>query len=263
MDATQIEQVIVNLAINARDAMPDGGSLTIETANVVLDKTYITSHLAVQPGEYVLLAVSDTGNGMSEEVQTHIFEPFFTTKAEGKGTGLGLATVFGIVKQNGGDIRVYSEEGIGTTFKLYLPHAGEAALPVSRPETETEFPTGNETILLVEDNAPVRKLFCKILKDLGYTLLEAENGQEALQAAAHYSGPIHLLLTDVIMPDMTGQVLAKTLPQTHSDMKILFMSGYTDEVVARHGVLDSGAAFVQKPLSAAKLARKVRTVLDN
>jgi PAS domain S-box-containing protein len=262
VDPTQMEQVVVNLAVNARDAMPDGGHLTVETANVELGEDYVAGHLGGKPGNYVLLAISDTGVGMSEEVQTRIFEPFFTTKEHGKGTGLGLSTVFGIVKQSGGDIHVYSEEGVGTTFKVYLPRAGEAvALPIP-PEVTEGPPSGDETILVVEDHAEVRALAWGVLQEQGYTVLEAENGQQALQVAARHPGPIHLLLTDVTMPKMSGKVLAGRLAQIRPDLKILFMSGYTDNAIAHQGRLDPGVAFLQKPFSPVALARKVRAVLD-
>jgi CheY-like chemotaxis protein len=261
-DPIQLEQVIANLAVNARDAMPDGGQLTIETANAILDQTYPASHFELQPGEYVLLAISDTGCGMNEKTKAHIFEPFFTTKEGSKGTGLGLATVYGIVKQNNGDIQVYSEEGVGTTFKTYFPRTGERA-PESTPRAEAELPSGNETILLVEDAAGVRELAYLILDELGYTILEASNGEDALRVSAQYTEPIHLLLTDVIMPEINGKVLADKLLKARPDLKVLFMSGYTDDAIARHGVLDPDVAFIQKPLSVATLARKVRDVLDN
>jgi two-component system cell cycle sensor histidine kinase/response regulator CckA len=209
VDPAQIEQVIVNLAVNARDAMPSGGHLTIETANVILDKTYVASHLESQPGEHVLLAISDTGVGMSEEVKAHIFEPFFTTKETGKGTGLGLATVYGIVKQNGGNIWVYSEEGQGSTFKIYLPRTQEAAPPVAHQRRVADVPHGTETILLAEDDDGVRDLARRVLQGQGYTVLEARNGQEALLVSSRHTGPIHLLLTDVVMPGISGKVLAE------------------------------------------------------
>jgi PAS domain S-box-containing protein len=206
-DASQIEQVILNLAINARDAMPEGGRLTIETNNLIIDEGYAAGHLGVQPGDYVLLALSDTGYGMSPEVKAHIFEPFFTTKEIGKGTGLGLATVFGIVKQNGGDIWVYSEEGFGTAFKIYLPRAEQATLPLASPEIGAEMPTGDETILLVEDDLAVREVARRVLQRQGYTLLEAQRGKEALQLLTQHPSRIHLLLTDVIMPEISGKEL--------------------------------------------------------
>jgi signal transduction histidine kinase/DNA-binding response OmpR family regulator len=263
VDPTQIGQVIVNLAVNAQDAMPKGGSLTIETANVVLDEDYVADHLGAEPGEYVLLSVSDTGIGMSREVKAHIFEPFFTTKERGRGTGLGLATVYGIVKQSGGHIWVYSEEEVGTTFKIYLPRAEGAARPLTRPEMREPLPGGEETILLVEDDAGVRDLARHVLQSQGYTLLEAENGQEALHLVARHPGVVHLLLTDVVMPGMSGRDLAEQLAQAHPNLKTLFMSGYADDMIAHHGVLDPGTPFLQKPFSLMALARKVRAVLDS
>ncbi len=262
VDPAQMEQVIVNLAVNARDAMPEGGRLTIETANVVLDEDYTAHHLEAGPGEHVLLALSDTGIGMSEEVKAHIFEPFFTTKEQGEGTGLGLATVYGIVKQSGGYVWVYSEEGIGTTFKIYLPRAREAAQPLPRPETGREMPAGGETILLVEDDEAVRELVWRVLQRQGYTLLEARDGQEALQLATYHPNPIHLLLTDVVMPGMSGVALAEKLIQIHPELKTIFMSGYTDNTIAHHGMLEPGVTLLQKPFSPLALARKVRAVLD-
>lgn len=262
VDVTQIEQVIVNLVINARDAMPEGGRLTIETANVVRDDNYVAGHLGTQPGKYVLLAISDTGCGMSQEIKTHIFEPFFTTKEVGKGTGLGLATVFGIVKQSGGDIWVYSEIGVGTTFKIYLPCVEAPPQPQVHPEMRPEMPRGCETILLVEDDAGVRELIRQVLPKLGYTLLEAVNGQDALWAITHYPDSIHLVLTDVVMPGLSGKALAEELSRSWPELKTLFMSGYTDEAIAHHGVLNPGVAFLQKPFTPMGLARKIRSVLD-
>jgi two-component system cell cycle sensor histidine kinase/response regulator CckA len=262
IDPTQLEQIIVNLAVNARDAMPDGGSLTIETANVVLDEAYTATHVEAGLGQHVMLAVSDTGVGISEKDLPQIFEPFFTTKELGQGTGLGLATIYGIVKQNGGDIQVYSEKDVGTTFKIYLPSVVENVSTISRPELEIVIPTGAETILLVEDDVNVRKLVQRVLQSLGYTLLEAENGQEALQIAASYDGLIHLLLTDVVMPGINGKMLAENLLMTRPELKLLFMSGYTDNAIAHHGVLEPGTAFVQKPFSPTVIAHKIREVLD-
>ena len=262
MDPVQLEQVIMNLAVNARDAMPRGGKLTIETANVVLDEEYVARHLGAQPGEYVLLSVSDTGVGMSRAVQARIFEPFFTTKT-GKGSGLGLAAVYGIVKQNGGNIWVYSEEGHGSTFKIYLPRTYEAVTTgQERPEQEAALPRGNETILLVEDNADVREIALLTLRRLGYRVLEAANGREALRLAREHVGAIHLLLTDVVMPAMSGKALAEQLIALHPGLRVLYMSGYTSNVIAQHGVLDAGVALLEKPFSAAALAQRVRAVLD-
>ncbi len=261
-DLAQIERVIVNLVVNARDAMPDGGKLTIETDNAVLDKDYIAGHCPdLHPGEYVVLTIKDTGIGMSEEVVKHIFEPFFTTKEQGKGTGLGLATVFGIVKQNFGDIQVQSTESRGATFSIYLPRSEEASLSLPPAQTSPDMPPGRETILLVEDNAAVRELARQVLQRQHYTLLEAQDGQEALQISARHPGSIHLLLTDVVMPGMSGKVLAEQLAQTRPDLKILFMSGYTDDAILRHGGMNSGVTLLQKPFSPMALTHKVRTVL--
>jgi signal transduction histidine kinase len=264
VDPAQMEQVILNLVVNARDAMPTGGQLTIETANVVIDDNYVADHLDSQPGKYVLLTISDTGFGMSPEVKAHIFEPFFTTKERGHGTGLGLATVFGIVKQSGGNIWVYSEEGMGATFKIYLPAVEEK---ITRPsallEAGPELPVGSETILLVEDDMGVRELLRRVLPKLGYTLLEAGSGQEALRLLADYPDPVHLLLTDVVMPGISGKTLAEEVSRARPDLKTLFMSGYTDEAIVQHGVSDAEVAYLQKPFSLMALAAKIRSVLDN
>jgi PAS domain S-box-containing protein len=263
VDPAQIEQVIVNLAVNARDAMPEGGRLTLETTNIALSEDYIAQHWEAQPGDYVLLGISDSGVGMSQEVQAHIFEPFFTTKEKGQGTGLGLATVFGIVKQSGGNIQVYSEEGRGTSFKIYLPVAGETSQPLIHSQDEAGIPSGSETLLLVEDDTRVRELARQVLQGQGYIVLEAQNPQEALLLSSRYTGPIQLMLTDVVMPGMTGKALAEELSQTRPDLKVLYMSGYTDSTIAHHGVLEAGVAFLQKPFSLRALARKVRAVLDS
>ena len=261
-DQAQIEQVIVNLAVNARDAMPHGGKLIVETANVVLDEDYVTSHLQAQPGEHVLLAVSDTGVGMTQEVKAHLFEPFFTTKEHGKGTGLGLATVYGIVKQSRGSIWVYSEEGMGTTFKIYLPRALKAAQPLSSLKTGERMPFGDETILLVEDDGAVRDLARLLLQEQGYTVLVAGDGQEAMRLAEDHSGPINLLLTDLVLPGMGGVVLYKRLSQVRPELRTLLMSGYTEKASGHPGTPESGDAFLQKPFSSVELSRRVRAVLD-
>jgi two-component system cell cycle sensor histidine kinase/response regulator CckA len=262
-DPAQFEQVILNLAVNARDAMPDGGTFTIETANIVLEPGDIAQNLETQPGEYVLITISDTGVGMSDEVKSHIFEPFFTTKEVGEGSGLGLATVHGIVKQNGGDIRVDSEEGQGTVFEVYWPRARGTSPRPDRPHDKTSMPTGGETILLVEDDEYLCDLVTALLKGQGYTLMQAKDAEEALTLAASYTDPIHMLLTDVVMPDMNGKDLSNQLGQVRPDMKVLFMSGYGEDVIARHGILDEGIAFLEKPFSPMALACKVREVLDN
>jgi two-component system cell cycle sensor histidine kinase/response regulator CckA len=262
-DRAQIEQIIVNLAVNARDAMPNGGSLFIETSNVALDETYVAGHLGAQVGEYVQLAISDTGLGMSQEVQARIFEPFFTTKGVGEGTGLGLATVYGIVKQNAGDIWVYSEEGHGTTFKVYLPRVASVRVPLARPAALAEIPTGTETILVAEDNAEVREMVRRVLRGQGYRVLEARNGAEALQVVADASSPIHLLLTDVVMPEVGGSVLADQLMALRPGIKVLYMTGYAGHTVAHLGEQDAGMAILEKPFGPPALARKVRAVLDS
>jgi PAS domain S-box-containing protein len=262
VDAAQMEQVIVNLAVNARDAMPNGGRLTIETANVMLDEAYSALHLDMPPGEYVQLAVSDNGTGMNDEVKARLFEPFFTTKASGQGTGLGLATVFGVVKQSRGHIRCYSEVGVGTTFKIYLPCAEGVTAPVTREEIG-DLPRGNETILLVEDDPAVRDLTAHLLRQQGYTVLEAADDQSALRLDREHSGPIHLLLTDVVIPGANGKILAGELQQIRPELKVLFMSGYTDNTIAHHGVLEPDIAFLSKPFTATSLTRKVREVLDS
>jgi signal transduction histidine kinase len=261
-DPSQLEQIIVNLAVNARDAMPDGGYLTLETANVTLGQEYLAHHLDVPPGEYVQLAVSDSGIGMTGEVKARIFEPFFTTKAEGKGTGLGLATVFGVVKQSSGYIWVHSEPGHGTTFEIYLPRIQAVAAPSARSEQFRNLPTGHETVLVVEDAPGVREMTIAVLRQLGYTVLEAGDGPAAIHLAQQYQEPINLLLTDVVLPSLNGKVLATQLAQLHPGLKQLFMSGYTDEAIVHHGFLEPGTAFLQKPFTTAKLARKVREVLD-
>ena len=259
-DPSQIEQVIMNLAVNAKDAMPDGGELTIETENVELDESYARRHAGIVPGPYVMLAVSDTGHGMDQETQSHIFEPFFTTKGVGRGTGMGLSTVYGIVRQSGGHIWVYSEPGEGTTFKVFLPRTEE----VSEAETvrALEVRGGTETILVAEDNASVRDVTCSLLRSLGYTVLEAEAPEDAAELCRQASPAVSLLLTDVVMPGVSGRKLADTLKGICPGLKVLYMSGYTDNAIAHHGVLDEGVQFLQKPFTRESLARKVREVLD-
>ncbi len=263
-DAGQIEQVVMNLAINARDAMPSGGKLTIETANVTLDEDYVRLHAPLQPGDYVMIAISDTGAGMDAETQSHIFEPFFTTKGT-KGTGLGLSTVYGIVKQSGGYIWVYSEVGKGTTFKIYLPRvpaASPAVSPVVVPAETDKVEAGKETILLVEDEANLRYLARQFLEKQGYKVIEAADGAVAMQIAVAHEGVIHLLLTDVIMPGMNGRELAQRISEIRPNTRVLYMSGYTENVVGHNGTLDTGVRLLQKPFNLRDLKRMVREVLD-
>jgi len=261
-DPVQVEQVVMNLATNARDAMPNGGKLTIETSNVNLDEAYVQEHSIVPPGDYVLLAVSDSGRGIQPEHLAHIFEPFFTTKEKGKGTGLGLATVYGIVKQNGGFIWVYSEPGLGTTFKIYLPQVGHAidrAVVRHFPEISVQ---GWETVLLVEDEEAVRRAACEFLTLCGYKVLEAKDGQHGIQVARSYSGPIHLMITDVVMPHMSGSQLAQQLTLERPSMRVMFVSGYAEKTILQHGVLESSAKFLQKPFTLKALGQKIRAVLQ-
>jgi CheY-like chemotaxis protein len=258
-----MEQVILNLAVNARDAMPSGGRLTIETSNAELDEAYAYTHIGSKPGRYVMMSVSDTGLGMSAEVRERAFEPFFTTKEKGKGTGLGLSTCYGIVKQSGGNIWAYSESGRGTTFKIYLPWAEEVSREMKHKAEAAEILKGTETILAVEDEIEVRKLVAQILTGQGYTVIEASHGEEALKVARENSEKkIHLLLTDVVMPGMSGHELAVTLGFQHPDLKVLYMSGYTDNAIVHHGVLEEGVNYIQKPFTLDALARRVREVLD-
>ena len=261
-DPGQIEQVLMNLAVNARDAMPQGGKLTIETANIELDEAFARTHPSVYPGRHVVLGVSDTGAGMSEEVQAHLFEPFFTTKEKDKGTGLGLSTVYGIVKQSGGSIWVESRIGAGTTFKIYLPRL-EAVPPYEPVRTRAEPPRGSETILLVEDDPAVRQLTRRMLEKIGYTVREAPTSRRALDLVCSSSEAIHLLLTDVVMPGLSGRELAERLMASRPDMKVLYMSGYTDDAIVRHGVLESGILLLQKPFTLETLATRIRRVLDS
>ncbi|MGZ3482648.1 MAG: ATP-binding protein, partial [Gemmatimonadaceae bacterium] len=262
IDPGQLEQVIMNLAVNARDAMPTGGKLTLETTSVTMDAEYVRDHWPAHVGRFAMLAVSDTGCGMDEATRSRIFEPFFTTKGVGKGTGLGLATVYGIVKQSNGFVWVYSEPEHGSTFKIYLPLVEEPAEPFAGKIEQTAPTGGTETILLAEDAAAVRVAVRQILERLGYTVIEAPNGAVALSAAEHTS-TVDLLLTDVVMPEMSGRELAERFTQIRPNTQVLFMSGYTDDAVIRHGVLRPGTAYIQKPFSAESLASKIREVLDS
>jgi PAS domain S-box-containing protein len=260
-DPGQIEQVLINLAVNARDAMPQGGRLTIEARSVDLDESYKEDHQPVIPGPYVMLAIEDTGCGMDRETQARIFDPFFTTKELGKGTGLGLATVYGIVKQSGGYIWVYSEVGQGTVFKVYLPRIDQVAQNAEREESEAPALKGCETILLAEDSESLRELAGEYLESIGYTVIRAVSGKEALQRAKEFDGPIHLLLSDVVMPEMSGPELAAQVASLRPGIKVIFTSGYTDDAIAREGVLNRTVAFIQKPYRPKALARKIREVL--
>ncbi len=261
-DPGQIEQVLMNLVVNARDAMPQGGRLTVETSRVDFDAAYAGAHFSVQPGPYVMLAVSDTGSGIDAETQKHIFEPFFTTKEQGKGTGLGLSTVYGIVKQSGGNIWLYSEPGQGTVFKVYLPAALTGVQPAVTPE-RVELPRGNETILIVEDEPQIRSLAIECLAQHGYDVLSTSNGLEALQLIESLQRPIDLILTDVVMPKLSGRELSERVSTLQPSAKVLFMSGYTNDSVVNHGILDGAARFIQKPFTLDALVRRVREVIDS
>ena len=262
-DPGQIEQVLLNLSVNARDAMPTGGRLTIQTQNVELDETYTRTHADVRIGPHVLLSVTDTGSGMSPEVQARIFEPFFTTKSQGKGTGLGLATVFGIVKQSGGHVAVYSEVGVGTSFKVYLPRVEQQSRVLKAPPSIVTLPRGTETVLIAEDADSVRSLTRYILAHCGYNVLEAADGDEALQIAASHPGPIHLLISDVVMPGASGRAVSEQIARQYPEVRVLYISGYTNDAVIRHGVLSEGVNYMQKPFTPLGLALKVREVLDS
>jgi signal transduction histidine kinase len=264
IDPSSVEQVILNLVVNARDAMPRGGKLTLETANAVFDEEYARAHLDAKPGPYVMLSVTDTGLGMDRATQARVFEPFFTTKPSGQGTGLGLSTVFGIVQQSGGAIWVYSEPGRGTTFKVYLPRVDGPDAKSSEPRVSVSRRAagGTETILLVEDDSQVRAVARNILRRSGYLVLEASDAREAVTHAERHEGTIHLLLTDVVMPQMSGPELARRLARLRPATKIVCMSGYTDDTIVRHGVLDARVAYVQKPLTPDTLNAKIREILD-
>jgi PAS domain S-box-containing protein len=265
IDPGQIEQVIMNLAVNARDAMPKGGKLTINTANADLNENYFREHSIKEekPGHYVMLAVSDTGSGMNKKTREHIFDPFFTTKKVGKGTGLGLSTIYGIVKQNNGFVWVYSEPGQGSTFKVYLPMVKGDAEPEEKEQSPVDDLSGSETVLIVEDDEGLRKFAQEVLQSYGYRILVAENGEDALRVCKEHEGPIHLLLTDVVMPKMGGKQLAERLQPLYPRMKVICMSGYTDDAIVHHGVLESGLNFLEKPFTPESLARKVREALGS
>jgi len=260
-DPGQIHQVLVNLVVNARDAMPMGGKLITETANVELDQQYAAAHPEVAPGRFVLLAISDTGVGMDEAVRTHIFEPFFTTKGTASGTGLGLASVYGIVRQSGGSIWVYSEPGKGTSFKIYFPRVDVTSPQPDVRANVPDAPQGTETVLLVEDREDVRSMAREVLESYGYKVLEAANGAQALELAGRHTGPIELLLTDVVMPGMNGRELSERLKDLRPGTKVLFMSGYSENVIVHQGVLKPGFAFIANPMVPDALAAKVRETL--
>ncbi len=262
-DPGQIEQVIMNLAVNARDSMPKGGKLTFETSNVYFDKDYCEKYPEVTPGPYVMLSVKDTGQGMDKETAKHILEPFFTAKKEGRYTGLGLATVYGIVKQNGGHLRVNSELGQGTTIEFYLPHAEEGGEKIETTGHKYEIKGGNETLLVVEDESAVRDMVDILLRGFGYTVIEAKNGTEALGIfKQNREMTIHLLITDVVMPEVGGHELVERMTKIHPETRVLYISGYSKDEIARHGILDTKTPFLQKPFTPNMLADKVREVLD-
>ena len=262
IDPGQLDQIILNLAVNGRDAMPDGGSLSLETANVILDESYKARHLDSSPGEYVMLSISDTGTGMTQEVMAHLFEPFYTTKDMGKGTGLGLATVFGAVKQNKGLVDVYSEPGVGSTFKVFLPRATGSGETVSHINLIHEIQKGTETIILAEDDPGIRSIAEEFLTRLGYRVLACSDGNSALDVSIA-AGVVDLLVTDLIMPGMNGKELAKRMLTRHNNLKVLYTSGYTADIIGRHGMLEPGVEFLPKPYVPSELARRVRDILDN
>jgi two-component system, cell cycle sensor histidine kinase and response regulator CckA len=261
-DAGQLEQVILNLAVNSRDAMPRGGTLILETQNVELDEEYAGPRNTLKPGRYVMLAVTDSGIGMDAQTRSHLFEPFFTTKAQGKGTGLGLSTVYGIVKQSGGDIAVYSEPGHGTCVKIYFPAVSEVVTEEAAENGQSKALAGSETVLIVEDEEAVRKLLRRTLEKQGYRLLVAASGIEALDLLRHHEGPVHLLITDVIMPQMGGRQLAEELRAARQEIQVLYISGYTESSIVRSGGLGKDEAFLQKPFTPLALAQCVRELLD-
>jgi len=262
VDADQLSQVIMNLAVNSRDAMPAGGKLTIETSMVVFDSEFVAQHVDSRPGPHVMLAITDTGTGMDKATQARVFEPFFTTKEVGEGTGLGLSTVFGIVKQSGGTIWLYSEPGEGTAFRIYFPVAADNVVAESVDEVTSASFEGSETVLLVEDEPRVRSLASMILRRFGYNVLEAAGGGDALLICEQHPATIHLLLTDVVMPRMSGKQLAERLESIRVGMRVLYMSGYTANAMVRHGIVDSDVALLQKPFTPETLGRAVRHAMD-
>jgi CheY-like chemotaxis protein len=261
-DESQMEQVLLNLVVNARDAMPQGGRLTIETTTVDIDDAFVEHHVGIRPGPHVLLTVSDTGEGMDEETLEHIFEPFFTTKAKGKGTGLGLATVYGIVQQSNGNVWVYSEPGQGTTFKIYLPQIDRSRHRSGDDDAAGKEKKGSETILVIEDENTVRIVTVSNLRKAGYNVLAASDGEEALRIASEHKGPIALVLTDVVMPRMNGPEVLKRLQEKFPTIKGVYMSGHADDALAHHGVIEEGLAFIEKPFTRDELGKRIREVLD-
>ncbi len=262
-DPGQIEQIIMNLIVNAKDAMPGGGEIIIETEEIKLDQHYVNKRIEVKPGQYILMAISDTGEGMDEYVQSKIFDPFFTTKEQGKGTGLGLSTVYGIVKQHEGYIYAYSEKGRGTTFKIYLPASSNAVEETESQSDDKSLLQGNETILIVDDDISIRQLIIETLKPQGYNCLQAASGKDAMNELRKYRGEVHLLLTDVVMPGMNGKALAEKIREEWPEMKLIFMSGYTENIIAHHGVLEQGINYIAKPITPVTLTKKIRSVLFN
>ena len=262
-DPGQIEQIIMNLIVNAKDAMPGGGEIIIETAEIRLDEHYVNKHIEIKPGQYVLMTISDTGEGMDNDVLSKIFDPFFTTKELGKGTGLGLATVYGIVKQHDGYIYAYSEKNRGTTFKIYLPACKKTAEETENESTTNALLQGNETILIVDDNTSICQLIVETLKPLGYNCLQAASGKDAIEILRKYRGEVHLLITDVVMPAMSGRELAETIRKERPEIKVIFMSGYTENIIVHHGVLEPGINYISKPFTPVRLTQKIRSVLHD
>jgi signal transduction histidine kinase/CheY-like chemotaxis protein len=262
-DVGKLEQVVMNLAVNAQDAMPQGGTLTMETARAELDEEQVKGERDLAPGSYVMLAISDTGSGMDAHTLAHMFEPFFSTKEKGKGTGLGMSTAYGIIKQHGGDIWAFSKPGTGSTIRVYLPAADEIPAEPAHPPQKGADPTGTESVLLVEDDQQVRSLAAGLLERYGYRVLAAESGHAALSLLEGHTGPLDLLLTDVVMPGMNGRQLYEAVSGIYPQVRVIYMSGYTDDVIADHGILDTGVHFIEKPFSVKTLAAKIREVLDN